>query len=159
MVQVTSPGMPMILTFSLKDSPSRISSGVPSGNATCRVIHCPYTSRSAIAPQTLSCSAGIWIEFSRTAIQKPPLETVELVCFIMRISVAVAGAPSGKVVAVTGAGRGIGRATADALVRAGARVALGDVDAEAAVRAADELGDNALGLPLDVTDEESFGYF
>ncbi len=40
-VQVTSPGMPMILTFSLKDSPSRISSGVPSGKSTCRVIHCP----------------------------------------------------------------------------------------------------------------------
>ena len=77
----------------------------------------------------------------------------------MRISVAVAGALSGKVVAVTGAGRGIGRATADALVRAGARVALGDVDSEAAGRAADELGDSARGLPLDVTDEESFGDF
>jgi NADP-dependent 3-hydroxy acid dehydrogenase YdfG len=67
--------------------------------------------------------------------------------------------PSGQVVAITGAGRGIGRATAAALVRAGARVALGDIDPEAAGQAADELGAGALGLPLDVTDEESFRAF
>jgi NADP-dependent 3-hydroxy acid dehydrogenase YdfG len=66
---------------------------------------------------------------------------------------------SGKLVAVTGAGRGIGRATAEALVAAGARVALGDVDEEAAERAAGELGDAAVGLPLDVTDEDSFAGF
>ena len=59
----------------------------------------------------------------------------------MQPDVSDARDPSGKVVAVTGAGRGIGRATARALVEAGARVALGDVDAEAAARAADELGD------------------
>ncbi|HEY1358400.1 MAG TPA: SDR family oxidoreductase [Thermoleophilaceae bacterium] len=67
--------------------------------------------------------------------------------------------PAGKVVAVTGAGRGIGRATATALAAAGARVALGDVDADSARSAAEELGGRAIGLPLDVTDEDSFAGF
>ena len=77
----------------------------------------------------------------------------------MHTHVTAARDLSGRTVAVTGAGRGIGRATATALARAGARVALGDVDADAALRAAGELGDGALGLPLDVTDEESFADF
>jgi NADP-dependent 3-hydroxy acid dehydrogenase YdfG len=38
-------------------------------------------------------------------------------------------------------------------------VVLGDVDPDAAGRAAEELGEAALGLPLDVTDEESFAAF
>ena len=59
---------------------------------------------------------------------------------------------TGKVVAVTGGGRGIGRAIAQALAREGARVAVGDLDREAAEQAAAGLGDGALGLGLDVTD-------
>jgi NAD(P)-dependent dehydrogenase (short-subunit alcohol dehydrogenase family) len=59
---------------------------------------------------------------------------------------------TGKVVAVTGGGRGIGRAIAQALAREGARVAIGDLDREAADEAAAALGDGALGLGLDVTD-------
>jgi len=38
-------------------------------------------------------------------------------------------------------------------------VALGDVDSESAQRAAGELGERAIGLPLDVTDEDSFAGF
>jgi NAD(P)-dependent dehydrogenase (short-subunit alcohol dehydrogenase family) len=66
---------------------------------------------------------------------------------------------TGKVVAITGGGRGIGRATALALAREGARVAVGDLDREAAERVAGELGSGALGLPLDVTDHAGFTAF
>jgi NAD(P)-dependent dehydrogenase (short-subunit alcohol dehydrogenase family) len=66
---------------------------------------------------------------------------------------------TGKVVAITGGGRGIGRATALALAREGARVAVGDLDREAAEQVAAELGGGALGLPLDVTDHAGFTAF
>ncbi len=36
---------------------------------------------------------------------------------------------AGRVVAITGGARGIGRATAQALIAQGARVAIGDIDA------------------------------
>jgi short-subunit dehydrogenase len=58
--------------------------------------------------------------------------------------------------AVTGGARGIGRATAEAFTRQGMTVALGDVDAQEARRAADSLGEAAVGLPLDVRDRDSF---
>jgi NAD(P)-dependent dehydrogenase (short-subunit alcohol dehydrogenase family) len=64
---------------------------------------------------------------------------------------------AGRVVAITGAARGIGRATAAALVREGARVAVGDVDGELAARTASELG--CVSHPVDVTDRESFERF
>ncbi len=66
---------------------------------------------------------------------------------------------AGKVVAITGGARGIGHATAAALVAHGARVAIGDIEADLAARTATELGANALGLPLDVTDRGSFDAF
>lgn len=66
---------------------------------------------------------------------------------------------TGKVAAVTGAGRGIGLAIARQLASTGMRVALGDLNAEAVTRAAETIGDAAIGLPLDVTDEESFTHF
>jgi NAD(P)-dependent dehydrogenase (short-subunit alcohol dehydrogenase family) len=66
---------------------------------------------------------------------------------------------SGKVAAVTGGARGIGRATAGALAREGARVAIGDLDARLAERVAAELGGGCLGLALDVTDRSSFESF
>jgi NAD(P)-dependent dehydrogenase (short-subunit alcohol dehydrogenase family) len=66
---------------------------------------------------------------------------------------------AGQVVAITGGGRGIGRATAAALLARGARVAIGDIEAELAERTAAELGGGTIGLRLDVTDRASFAGF
>jgi NAD(P)-dependent dehydrogenase (short-subunit alcohol dehydrogenase family) len=66
---------------------------------------------------------------------------------------------SGKVAVVTGGGRGIGRATCEALVREGVRVTIGDVDGESAERTAAELGHGAEGLFLDVTDLPGYTAF
>ncbi|EHN10670.1 short chain dehydrogenase [Patulibacter medicamentivorans] len=65
----------------------------------------------------------------------------------------------GRVVAITGAARGIGRATAAALVRKGARVAIGDLDPDLAQKAADALGGGTIAIALDVTDRASFDAF
>lgn len=64
---------------------------------------------------------------------------------------------AGKVVAITGGAQGIGAATARALSAAGARVAVGDLDATLAVESAAAYG--GLGLRLDVSDAESFADF
>ena len=66
---------------------------------------------------------------------------------------------AGQTAAVTGGARGIGRATAQALMRQGMKVAIGDLDEEAARRTAEELGASAIALPLDVTDRASFAAF
>jgi NADP-dependent 3-hydroxy acid dehydrogenase YdfG len=66
---------------------------------------------------------------------------------------------AGKVVAITGGARGIGRATASALIEQGARISIGDIDASLAERTAQELGAGTVGLPLDVTDRSSFESF
>lgn len=66
---------------------------------------------------------------------------------------------SGKVVAITGGARGIGKATATALVRKGCRVAIGDLDLELAEQTAAGLGGGTIALPLDVTDRASFEGF
>jgi NAD(P)-dependent dehydrogenase (short-subunit alcohol dehydrogenase family) len=65
----------------------------------------------------------------------------------------------GRVAVVTGGGRGIGRALALALAGEGCRVAIGDVDAPAAAAVAAELGEPAVGLPVDVTDRPGFTAF
>jgi NAD(P)-dependent dehydrogenase (short-subunit alcohol dehydrogenase family) len=66
---------------------------------------------------------------------------------------------TGTVVAITGGARGIGRATAHALIAHGARVAIGDIDQALAGQTAEELGHGTIGLPLDVTDRASFDGF
>ena len=71
----------------------------------------------------------------------------------------VARSLAGKTVAITGGGRGIGRATASALISRGARVAIGDIEASLAEQTASELGAGTVGLPLDVTDRASFAKF
>ena len=66
---------------------------------------------------------------------------------------------AGETAAITGGGRGIGRATAAAFLRRGMKVAIGDVDLETARQTASELGPSAVALPLDVTDRSSFSSF
>ena len=67
----------------------------------------------------------------------------------------------GKTVVITGAARGIGYATAQALLARGARVVIGDRDIdvlENAVAGISSLG-QVSGHPLDVADKESFAAF
>jgi NADP-dependent 3-hydroxy acid dehydrogenase YdfG len=66
---------------------------------------------------------------------------------------------SGQVAAITGAARGIGRATAEAFVRQGMKVAIGDLDLAEAQRAADQLGPGAIAIELNVTDKASLEHF
>src|SRR5689334_8013674 len=68
---------------------------------------------------------------------------------------------TGKTIAITGAARGIGHATAKALLQRGAKVVIGDRDVnalEAAVTALERLG-QVSGYPLDVTNRQSFSEF
>ena len=65
----------------------------------------------------------------------------------------------GMVVAITGGCGGIGMATARSFALRGAKVALGDLDGEAAQAAAAELGDQHIGLAVDVGDAGSFESF
>jgi NAD(P)-dependent dehydrogenase (short-subunit alcohol dehydrogenase family) len=70
---------------------------------------------------------------------------------------------NGQVVAITGGARGIGRATAAALIAQGARVGIGDIDAPLAEQTAIDLNPahpgGTIGLPLDVTNRDSFTAF
>jgi NAD(P)-dependent dehydrogenase (short-subunit alcohol dehydrogenase family) len=66
---------------------------------------------------------------------------------------------AGETAAITGAARGIGRVTAEAFLAQGMRVAIGDVDFQAAQDTARELGPSTVALALDVTDRASFSAF
>lgn len=65
----------------------------------------------------------------------------------------------GRRVAVTGGAQGIGRSIGEALIAAGAKVALGDVQEALVHQTASELGDAATGYHVDVTDSVSFESF
>ena len=60
---------------------------------------------------------------------------------------------AGKSALITGAARGIGLAFAKAYVAEGARVAIGDIDIDRARIAATEIGNSAIAVQMDVTDQ------
>ena len=60
---------------------------------------------------------------------------------------------AGKSALITGAARGIGLAFAKAYVAEGARVAIGDIDIDRAKIAATEIGNSAIAVQMDVTDQ------
>ncbi|OBG41330.1 3-ketoacyl-ACP reductase [Mycobacterium alsense] len=62
---------------------------------------------------------------------------------------------TGRVTLVTGAGSGIGKAMAAAFARAGARVAVADVDRAGAQLTASEIGEAATAFAVDMSDESS----
>lgn len=61
----------------------------------------------------------------------------------------------GKSALITGAARGIGKGFAEAYVREGAMVAVTDINLQAATETAEEIGDAAYPVELDVTEQES----
>ncbi len=60
----------------------------------------------------------------------------------------------GKCTIVTGAGSGIGQAAARLFAAEGARVLCADIDESSAMAVADEIGERAVGLRVDVADPE-----
>jgi short-subunit dehydrogenase len=68
---------------------------------------------------------------------------------------------SGRTIVITGAARGIGYATAKALLARGARVVIGDRDVDVLEQAVTDLSSLGAvsGHPLDVTDRKSFAAF
>ena len=65
------------------------------------------------------------------------------------------GRLNGKVAVVTGAGSGIGAASARTMAEEGARVACADLDLARAEATAKEIGGDAIAVHLDVADQES----
>jgi len=66
------------------------------------------------------------------------------------------GRVSGKVAIVTGAASGMGKADAETLAREGAKVVVTDMNEEDGRAVAEGIGDNAIFLALNVTDESNW---
>ncbi len=62
---------------------------------------------------------------------------------------------AGKTALITGSARGIGKSFAKRYVQEGARVCIADINLEAARQTAEEIGDQAVYVHLDVTVQES----
>ena len=67
----------------------------------------------------------------------------------------MSGRLDGLLAVVTGAGAGIGRAVAERFAAEGARVAVVDIDAQAAEETADAIGGAASGFACDIAGEAS----
>lgn len=68
------------------------------------------------------------------------------------------GKLDGKVAIITGAAQGMGASHTRKFVEEGAKVVVSDVNAEAAEKLADELGENAIALKLDVSKAEDWDH-
>jgi 3(or 17)beta-hydroxysteroid dehydrogenase len=66
------------------------------------------------------------------------------------------GRVGGKIALVTGGASGLGKSTAELLVAEGARVAITDIDVDAGRAVAGSIGENAMFLRHDVTDEDQW---
>lgn len=62
----------------------------------------------------------------------------------------------GKVALVSGGGSGIGEATSKTLAKYGVKVVVADINDESANKVAKEIGNNAIAVKLDVSDESSW---
>lgn len=62
---------------------------------------------------------------------------------------------AGKTALITGSARGIGKSFAKAYVQEGARVCIADINTDAAKQTAEEIGENAVYVHMDVTDQQS----
>lgn len=60
-----------------------------------------------------------------------------------------------KMAVITGAGRGIGRATAEKFIQEGAKVVIAEYDTNTGQQTADDLGENATFIQVDVSQESS----